>query len=75
MGAADDEPRVRLDQDEPSRSPFVHPPYREPVRVSRAELGRLGRDLRAMYQALLSEPVPDHLLDLIQRLEQQGASR
>ncbi len=75
MGAADDEPRVRLDQDEPPHSPFVHPPYREPVRVSREELGYLGRDLRAMYQSLLSEPVPDHLLDLIQRLEQQGASR
>ncbi len=71
MGAADDEPRVRLDQDEPLRSPFVHPPYREPVRVSREELGHLARGLRAMYQSLLAEPVPVHLTALIDRLEQQ----
>lgn len=71
MGETEDRPSPRRDQDEPQGSTYVHPPYREAVKVSRVDLGRIGRHLQAMYQALASEPVPDHLTDLIHRLEQQ----
>jgi hypothetical protein len=29
---------------------------------------RIGRDLRGMYAALLREPIPDRILDLVARL-------
>jgi Anti-sigma factor NepR len=29
---------------------------------------RIGRDLRAMYAALLREPIPDRILDLVEHL-------
>ena len=35
---------------------------------------RLGDQLRAMYDDLVSQPVPDRFRDLLDRLEQGGAA-
>jgi hypothetical protein len=34
---------------------------------------QLGQQLRAMYDGLQSEPLPDHLLDLLKQLEKPRA--
>ena len=44
-----------------------------PIHVPEPEFDRnaqdlIGRDLRAMYEALLLEPVPHHLLELVSRV-------
>ncbi len=39
--------------------------------LDRQDQDHLGRQLRAMYQALLDEPVPPRFLMLIARLERQ----
>lgn len=36
--------------------------------VNRAVQDQLGSGLRGMYDELLDEPVPEHLIDLIRRL-------
>ena len=33
---------------------------------------RLGRQLRAMYDQVRSEPLPERILDLLKRLDQTG---
>jgi hypothetical protein len=40
-----------------------------PPRVDPPAQKQLGARLRAAYQDLVSEPVPDHLSDLVRRLE------
>jgi hypothetical protein len=35
----------------------------------------IGRQLRSLYDAVLKEPVPDHLRDLLQRLGQKQPDR
>ena len=40
--------------------------------VSRDIQDHIGRHLRAMYDQLRTEPVPDRLLDLLKRLAQTG---
>ena len=37
--------------------------------VSRAEQDQIGLTLRGMYDGLLSEPVPEHFVNLIRRLQ------
>jgi hypothetical protein len=37
-------------------------------KLDRGLQDRIGRDLRAMYAALLREPIPDRILDLVARL-------
>jgi len=32
-------------------------------------LGEIGRDLRAFYRNLLDQPLPDHLMILVRKLE------
>jgi hypothetical protein len=44
-----------------------------PPRVDLPAQKQLGARLRAAYQDLVSEPVPEHLSDLVRRLE--GADR
>ena len=35
---------------------------------------RLGRQLRAMYDQMRSEPLPEHILDLLKRLDQSDTT-
>jgi len=35
----------------------------------------IGRQLRAAYDEVLNEPVPDRFLELLSQLEQDGASK
>ena len=37
-------------------------------RLDRGLQDRIGRDLRTMYAALLREPIPDRILELVARL-------
>ena len=39
--------------------------------LDRGDQDHIGRQLRAMYEALLQEPIPGRLLVLIARLERQ----
>ncbi len=41
------------------------------ARISRELQARIGQQLRAMYDDVVNEGVPDHLLELIQRLSDQ----
>lgn len=52
---------------QPFRLPIAPGSIRKP-QVSRPVQDQLGTGLRAMYDDLLDEPVPDHLIDLIRRL-------
>ena len=36
-------------------------------------LARIGRELQALYETLFSEPLPDHLTTLVQKLEDNAA--
>ena len=42
--------------------------------IDRVTQTRLGDQLRAMYDELVSQPVPDRFKDLLERLEKGGAS-
>ena len=42
--------------------------------IDRVTQTRLGDQLRAMYDDLVSQPVPDRFKDLLERLENGGAS-
>lgn len=48
--------------------PSVFPPEQTEPSLSRRDQNRIGQQLRAMYDALREEPVPQHLQDLIRRL-------
>ncbi len=43
-------------------------------KIDRMTQTRLGDQLRAMYDELVSQPVPDRFKDLLERLEKGGAS-
>jgi hypothetical protein len=43
-------------------------------KIDRVTQTRLGDQLRAMYDDLVSQPVPDRFKDLLERLENGGAS-
>ncbi len=43
-------------------------------KIDRVTQTRLGDQLRAMYDELVSQPVPDRFKDLLERLEKGGAS-
>ena len=51
---------------EPSPSPLVAPK----ARISPDLQDRLGLQLRAMYDQLRTEPMPERILDLLKRLDQ-----
>ena len=56
---------------EPSPSPFVAPE----ARISPDLQDRLGLQLRAMYDQLRTEPMPERILDLLKRLDQTEPER
>ena len=43
----------------------IHLPH---PKIDRDAWNRIGRDLRRMYEALLLEPLPERILDLVARL-------
>jgi hypothetical protein len=48
----------------------VTQPKRE-VRLGREVQARIGQQLRAMYDEVIKEGVPDHIGDLVRRLSEQ----
>ena len=44
-----------------------------PPTASPEALARIGRELQALYETLFSEPLPDHLTTLVQKLEDNAA--
>jgi Anti-sigma factor NepR len=44
------------------------------ARLDAAAEARIGRKLKAMYDQVLNEPVPDHLMDLLGKLDQKTRS-
>ncbi len=47
-------------------------PHSSEPKLDRTTQTRLGDQLRAMYDDLVSQPVPDRFKDLLERLEQGG---
>jgi hypothetical protein len=52
-------------------------PRKNEVRLGREATVRITQQLRAMYDDVVNEGVPDHLADLVRRLSEQddGGSR
>ena len=48
------------------------PPRKSEVRLGREVQARIGQQLRAMYDDVVKEGVPDHIQDLVRRLSEQG---
>jgi hypothetical protein len=46
----------------------------KPLPLSRPGLHGLGAQLREMFHEMVSGPMPDHLVDLVDQLEAQGAT-
>jgi hypothetical protein len=44
------------------------PPRKTDVRLGREVQARIGQQLRAMYNDVVNQGVPDHLTDLVRRL-------
>jgi hypothetical protein len=55
------------------RADEAPPPPEEPTRLSpsidRKIQGRIGEQLRAMHNDLLAQPIPQHLVDLLRKLD------
>jgi hypothetical protein len=47
------------------------PPRKSEVRLGREVQARIGQQLRAMYDDVVKEGVPDHIQDLVRRLSEQ----
>lgn len=59
-------PRAPLDEDGPAAGP-------EQPALDRNVQGRIGSHLRAMYDELMQQPIPDRFVDLIAELERSAA--
>jgi Anti-sigma factor NepR len=46
-------------------------PHKPEARLGREIQARIGQQLRAMYNDVVSQGVPDHLADLVRRLSDQ----
>jgi hypothetical protein len=46
-----------------------HPPANELPETDPAIVNAISRQLRGYYARMIGEPVPDHLLDLVAKLE------
>jgi len=57
----------------PSSQTQTSPAQTEPALAPEVQ-DAIGRGLRAMYESLKAEPVPDHLLALIRKLDEPGGS-
>ena len=59
-----------------TRSRHLQPPSSEPppreAQICPDIQDHIGQHLRAMYDRLTTEPVPDHFLDLLKRLGETG---
>ena len=51
--------------------PSAHDALSSEPRLDRQIQGRIGDQLRAMYDDLMSQPVPDRFAELLGRLDQQ----
>lgn len=49
---------------DPENSPVIHP------RLDRNTQARLGEQLRAMYDDLLQQPIPDRFVELLKNLDE-----
>ncbi|AWN50432.1 NepR family anti-sigma factor [Methylobacterium sp. 17Sr1-1] len=58
-------PRAPLDEDGPAAGP-------EQPALDRNVQGRIGSHLRAMYDELMQQPIPDRFVDLIAELERSA---
>jgi hypothetical protein len=47
------------------------PPHKPDVRLGREVQARIGQQLRAMYDDLVNQGVPDHIDDLLRRISDQ----
>jgi hypothetical protein len=59
----------RPGSDSPMRTPMT--PHKTEARLGREVQIRIGQQLRAMYDEVVSEGVPDHIADLVRRLTEQ----
>jgi len=53
------------------RAPQDQPVAAEPA-LDRSIQGRIGSHLRAMYDELIQQPIPDHFIDLLANLERSS---
>ena len=60
-----------MKRDKGTRGTEAVPDLREPA-IDRPSQSRIGDHLRAMYDGLMQQPVPDRFVDLINRLEKSG---
>jgi hypothetical protein len=60
-----------MKRDKGTRGTGAVPDLREPT-IDRPSQSRIGDHLRAMYDGLMQQPVPDRFVDLINRLEKSG---
>jgi hypothetical protein len=58
--------RLKRSLDRPRPGPLPRPKVEPGVQK------QIGRDLQAMYDELVREPLPDHLSDLAQRIGPRG---
>lgn len=47
-------------------------PRKTEARIGREAQSRIGQQLRAMYDDVVNEGVPDHIADLVRRLTEQN---
>ncbi len=52
-----------------------HPEDREKIANIRARQRALGRELRRMYDDVVSEPVPDDFLDLLRQIDAKDEAK
>ncbi len=45
----------------------------KPAKLSREVQARLGQQLRAMYDEILNQGVPDRFIDLLNRIDRNGS--
>jgi hypothetical protein len=61
-----DQPQIRDAMGRP-----VNQPHKPEARLGREVQARIGQQLRAMYDDVVNEGVPQHITDLIRRLGEQ----
>lgn len=67
------EPAEPVTDNEETKEPMQRPsPTHKPAaRLGREVQARIGQQLRALYNDVVSQGVPDHLADLVRRLGEQ----
>lgn len=62
-----DQPQTR----DPMGRPVATTPHKPEARLGREVQARIGQQLRAMYDEVVNEGVPQHIADLVRRLSEQ----